>query len=183
MKKYLMIVVALMAVTAVFAFEPSSMLIGGGFEFTSQKDDSDADAVNTIAFYPQLSGFVIENLSADLILSLVNMSQDDDSATAIGIGVGGRYFFKNLYGGADFTYALNRAKYKSMFGSTVKTKYNAMYLTPKIGYLAPVLPNTYIDLQGYYKLGLGEYTGDMEDIDNEESCIGIRLGVQFNMNI
>ncbi|MGB4309374.1 MAG: hypothetical protein WBI94_03715 [Candidatus Cloacimonadaceae bacterium] len=184
MKKYLLIVVAMMAVSAVFAFQPSSMLIGGTFEFKSEKDDSDADAFSTVAFYPQLSGFVIENLSADLIVNILSQSTDGYKASSIGLGAGARYFFRNLYGGADFTYAINNENEEvKLLITTQKTKYNAMYLTPKIGYLAPILPNTYIDLQGYYKLGLGEYTGDYEDVDNEESCLGIRLGVQFNLNI
>lgn len=180
MKKYLMIVVALMAVSAVFAFQPSSMLIGGGVEFRSEKRNSDDDATTTIAFYPQLSGFVIENLSGDLILSYASTSYKKDSNSVFGIGVGGRYFFKNLYGGADFSYNLINSK--TFLG---KMKTNAMYLTPKIGYLAPVAPNTYIDLQGYYKLGLGTYGGDLADldIDNEESCLGVRVGVQLNMSM
>ena len=180
MKKYLMIVVALMAVSAVFAFQPSSMLIGGGFEFKSEQADADDDVRTTIAFYPQLSGFVIENLCGDLILSYASSSYQKNSDSIFGIGVGGRYFFKNLYGGADFSYNLINSK---ALGAKLKT--NAMYLTPKVGYLAPVTPNTYIDLQGYYKMGLGTYGGDLADFDfdNEESCFGIRVGVQVNMNL
>lgn len=141
MKKYLLIVVAMMAVSAVFAFQPSSMLIGGTFEFKSEKDDSDADAFSTVAFYPQLSGFVIENLSADLIVNILSQSTDGYKASSIGLGAGARYFFRNLYGGADFTYAINNENEEvKLLITTQKTKYNAMYLTPKIGYLAPSFP-------------------------------------------
>jgi len=191
MKKYLLIVVAIMAVSAVFAFQPSSMLVGGTFEYKSEKDDADADAVKTIAFQPQLAGLVLENLSADLILSYVSTKGvpfglgTTLDTSQFGIGVGARYFpILTLYGGADFTYAINSRKvnYPKPLKPD-KGKYNAMYLTPKIGYMVPVLPNTYLDLQGYYKLGLGEYTGDKEDVKNEESALGFRLGVQVNLNL
>ena len=198
MKKYLLIVVAIMAVSAVFAFQPSSMLVGGTFEYKSEKADADADAVKTIAFQPQLAGLVLENLSADLILSYgstkgvpvhnllipgVPVIATKDTSH-FGIGVGARYFpILTLYGGADFAYEINTEKTKFLTGSSTKEKYNAMYLTPKIGYMVPVLPNAYLDLQGYYKLGLGEYTGDKEDTKNEESALGFRLGVQVNLNL
>lgn len=191
MKKYLLIVVAIMAVSAVFAFQPSSMLVGGTFEYKSEKDDADADAVKTIAFQPQLAGLVLENLSADLILSYVSTKGvpfglgTTLDTSQFGIGVGARYFpILTLYGGADFTYAINSRKvnYPKPLKPD-KGKYNAMYLTPKIGYMVPVLPNAYLDLQGYYKLGLGEYTGDLEDVKNEESALGFRLGVQVNLNL
>ncbi|HPV15298.1 MAG TPA: outer membrane beta-barrel protein [Candidatus Cloacimonadota bacterium] len=193
MKKYLLIVVAIMAVSAVFAFQPSSMLVGGTFEYKSEKADADADAVKTIAFHPQLAGLVLENLSADLILSygarvgapagITGATTKDTSQ--FGIGVGARYFpILTLYGGADFTYAINSTK--TNYPKPIKPdkgKYNAMYLTPKIGYMVPVLPSTYLDLQAYYKLGLGEYTGDKKDTKNEESGLGFRMGVQFNINM
>jgi hypothetical protein len=191
MKKYLLIVVAIMAVSAVFAFQPSSMLVGGTFEYKSEKADADADAVKTIAFQPQLAGLVLENLSADLILSYVSTKGvplglgTTLDTSQFGIGVGARYFpILTLYGGADFTYAINSTKvnYPKPLKPD-KGKYNAMYLTPKIGYMVPVLPNTYLDLQGYYKLGLGEYTGDKEDTKNDESALGFRLGVQVNLNL
>ena len=174
MKKSLIILIALMAVSAVFAFQPGSMMVGGQIDFGSYKANSDADAYTTIGFYPQLSGFVMENLSADLIVSY---AQIGDDASEIGLGLGAKYFYNTLYGGLDFTYQINKFKILNQNKSG-----NSMYLTPKIGYMVPIIPNAYVDLQAYYKMGIGEYGGDQSG-DNSSSHLNLRAGLLVNLGL
>ncbi len=177
MKKSLIILIALMAVSTVFAFQSGSLMFGGQIGYSSYKASNNDDALTAIVFAPQISRFVMENLSADLILSYASSSQGKNSNSSFGIGVGGRYFFKNIYGGLDFTYEVLQVQIPR-----VGVSQNAMYLTPKIGYLAPIAPNTYVDLQARYKLGVGKYSGNFHG-DNEESNFGILVGLQVNYGL
>jgi len=56
--------------------------------------------------------------------------------------------------------------------------YSANYLQFKGGYLFKIAQNVYLDLGAIYDVGLGEYGGDMEGFDNEESNFTIGLGIE-----
>ncbi len=168
MKKGLLILLSVLVITLLGAFPQRTINPGGYLSFSSIKDNSDADAISVITVAPQVGYFVIDNLAIDGLVSY----QDFDGDSALGIGVGGRYFYKNFYGGLGLMYE----SWDS--GSSTNT---GMYLDPKLGYVVPLARNVYFDLGLDYKMGFGQYGGDAADfdIDNEESALNFKVGLQI----
>jgi hypothetical protein len=176
MKKGLLILLSLLIVTCVFAFDKGTINPGGTISFTSSKSHSDADAYTALLFAPQIGYFVIDNLSADLDLSLVSEKQGDDKASMFGIGIGARYFYNNFYGGLG----LMMNSYKSEYTSgtyTYEFKQTASFLNLKAGYVVPIVENVFVDAGLNYQMGFGEYGGGASG-DNEESALTIGAGLQ-----
>ena len=164
MKKGILIFVSLLFVVAAFAFDQGTINLGGSAYFESVKANSDTDAVTVFSLNPNVGYFIIDNLSADLNLSVTSF----DGNTDFGIGLGGRYFYNNFYGGLQFDY-------KSMdMGSATMS---AMYLTPKIGYMMPLAENVFVDLGLRYQMGFGDYGGDATG-SNETSVVHLGVGLQ-----
>lgn len=173
MKKGLLILCSLLLVSTVFAFNQGAMLIGGSGGIDISKSNKDADPQTLVSLYPQFGYFVIDKLCADLILKAELLTEGEDSTTALGIGIGGRYFFDKLYGGLDFQYQQMIRDYEL----TGKMEKSAMYGTLKAGYLFPVSSRTFVDLRGQYQIGLGDYGADSSG-KNESSRFQFLAGLQ-----
>lgn len=165
MKKGILILFSLLFVVAAFAFDQGTINLGGTASFESAKANSDADAETMFSLSPNVGYFVIDDLSVDLNLSYVNY---DGDSSAMGIGLGARYFYMNFYGGLQFDYR------------TVGTDdwdVSSMYITPKIGYMMPLAQNVYVDLGLRYQMGIGDYGQDGSG-SNESSVIHFGVGLQ-----
>lgn len=165
--------VTLFLVSGLCAFEKGTINIGGNASYTSYKANSDAEALNTITFAPQVGYFFIDNLAADLIFQFVSQSQDEVSASAFDIGLGGRYFYKNFYGGLSLMHEMASWDNGVFDGSG-----SGNYLGLKAGYLFPIARSVYVDFGAHYNMGLGDYGGDWEG-KNEESQFGLNVGLQI----
>lgn len=176
MKKGLLVLLALLVVSSVFAFTKGTINPGGSVSFYSYKYNSDADATTVISLLPQCGYFVVDNLVVDLLLNYTTTSQDDVDMSTFGGGVGGRYFYTllpgKLYGGLGFLY--NNDSYDD---GEEDISVGSTYLNIKAGYLVPIAENVYIDFGAKYDLGFGSYGGDGEG-DNEESRFGVNVGLQ-----
>lgn len=172
MKKGLLILLSLLVVTCVFAFDKGTINPGGTVSFSSAKAHSDADAYTVLAFSPQIGYFVIDNLSADLDLSLVSEKQGDDKASMFAIGIGARYFYNNFYGGLGLM--MMSSSYEDSWGNS---DVSANFLNLKAGYMVPIVENVFVDAGLKYQMGFGEYGGDGSG-DNESSVLTIGAGLQ-----
>ena len=170
MRKGLLILITLLIVTGLCAFEKGTLNPGGTVSYTSYKFDADADAESIISFAPQVGYFFIDNLAGDLMINFENWTQGDDSANDIGVGIGARYFYNNFYGGLGFMY--HSCTDIAEFNET------SMFINVKAGYMVPIVENVCIDLGLKYKMGLGEYGGDASG-DNNESTLGFMAGLQI----
>lgn len=175
MKKVLLIITCLLFISSLYAFRAGTTSVGGTVAYVSYTYDEDADPTNIIVINPTLSYFLLDILCLDGLFQYVNASNDswDDPETEMKIGAGGRLFIGNLYAGAGMMIT----SYKD--GST---DFGATYLRASAGYLLPIVENVYLELAGIYQMGLGKYTGDMDDHDNKESelVIGAGISVFFN---
>ena len=190
MKKGLLILLALIIASSVFAFTKGTINPGGTVSFASYKPNSDEKAITMFGITPQVGYFVIDNLSADVLINYTYEGQskgdsnEENSLSALGIGIGGRYFYPiapgKIYGGLDFLYNTNSWKESDYDGG-----WNAMYLGLKAGYVLPIVENVYVDFGLRYQMGLGDYGGDDyehaldEYKENEESTFGFNLGLQI----
>ena len=194
MKKGLFILLALIVASSVFAFTKGTINPGGTVSFTSNKPNSDEKAITMFSITPQVGYFVMDNLSADVLINYTYEGQsesdynDEYSLSNLGLGIGGRYFYPlapgEIYGGLDFLY--NSFSWEEEYeGGKYDGGRNAMYLGLKGGYLFPVVENVYVDFGLKYQMGLGDYGGDdFEDVpdeykENEESTFGINIGLQI----
>jgi hypothetical protein len=174
MKRGLLILFSLLLVSTVFAFNQGAMLVGGQAGLNISKANSDDDALTTITLAPEFGYFVINNLCVDAILAFGSQSKDEYSMSAIGIGLGGRYFFDKLYAGLDLQYQSETRDYDEFSG---KFTVSSMYGTLKTGYLIPLTPSAFVDLRGNYRMGLGDYGADGSG-KNESSDFGFTAGLQ-----
>ncbi len=172
MKRTFVLLFCLVFAVSAFAFEQGTKTAGGWIGFESYKMSSDADAVTAIEIMPKVGYFVIDNVCVDVLFSYVNVNSKNwnDPITEFGLGLGGRYFYDKIYGGAGF-----------MMESSDDgvTKMSANYLALFVGYLYPIATNVYLDAGFKYEMGIGKYGGDMDDFDNEES--GFSLGVGLDV--
>ncbi|MBW6513957.1 MAG: outer membrane beta-barrel protein [Candidatus Syntrophosphaera sp.] len=169
MKKGLLILIVIMAVTAAFAFPKGTINPGGTISYTSYKYNSDADASTLLTINPQVGYLIIDNLALDLNLAY---QMDNDDWSAFGIGAGARYFFGNIYAGAGIMYQSESDEY---FGEDFSV--SATFLNVKAGYLLPIARNVFLDLGAKYDMGFGSYGGDGSG-DNEQSKLTIGAGLQ-----
>jgi len=172
MKRTVVLLFCLVFAVSAFAFEQGTKTAGGWIGFESYKMDSDSDAVTAIEIMPRVGYFVIDNVCVDVLLSYANVNSKDwdDPITEFGLGLGGRYFYDKIYGGAGFMM-------ESSDNGT--TKMSANYLALYVGYLYPLAANVYLDAGFMYEMGIGKYGGDWDDFDNEES--GFSLGVGLDV--
>jgi len=194
MKKGLLILLALIVASSVFAFTIGTINPGGTVSFTSNKHNSDHNDITMFSITPQVGYFVMDNISADVLLNYMYEGQEGGvqnlkySSSLLGIGIGGRYFYPlapgKIYGGLDLLY--NSLSWEDeYYGGKDDGGWNAMYLGLKGGYLFPVVENVYVDFGLKYQMGLGDYGGDdYEDApdeykENEESTFGINIGLQI----
>lgn len=158
MKKLLMFIVALVAVNGLFAFEARGVLFGGISELTVRKHATEDKWVSTVIFYPQFGAFVSDNVTFDVVFGVNSIIP-----TAVGLGMGSRYFYKNCYAGVDF--AIMRGFVDGY-----------LHVTPKLGYLVPIVPNAYADVQAYYRRSIARQRYKGSDY------AAIRVGLQVNFD-
>jgi len=170
MKKVLLLIVCLLFVSSLYAFKAGTSSIDGTVAYVSYKYDKDADPTNVIIINPALSYFLMDNIAVDGLFEYVNANNDswEDPETEMKIGVGGRIFFGNLYGGAGVLFT----SYKD-----ASDDFSGTYLRIIAGYLLPIVENVYFDIAGMYQMGMGKYGGDMSDYDNKEAELVIGGGV------
>jgi hypothetical protein len=170
MKKGLLVLLSVLVVTCMFAFEQGTINPGGTVSFSSYKHATDPtykpSSTTNITFAPQIGYFVIENLCADLSLTIGSRSQgksdynNENSNSHLGIGIGGRYFYNNFYGGLGLKYVSNSDSWTSSAGVKSDGGYNGTYLDLKAGYLVPIVENVFVDLGLKYNMGFGSYGGE-----------------------
>ncbi|MDY6915418.1 MAG: hypothetical protein SVM86_03770 [Candidatus Cloacimonadota bacterium] len=171
MKKLLFFLLAILVVNSLAAFEMGTVNVGGMVGFESYKQDSDADAVNTIMVMPYGGYFITKDIMGEAFLAYYNENSDSysDPRTQFGFGLGGRYFLDKAYVGAAF---------KLTTYDDGNNDYSSNYLQFKAGYLFEIAKNVYLDAAALYDMGIGEYGGDFEGTDNEESRFSIALGIE-----
>ena len=69
MKKGLFILLALIIASSVCAFTKGTINPGGTVSFTSHKPNSDEKAITMFSITPQVGYFVMDNLSADVLIN------------------------------------------------------------------------------------------------------------------
>lgn len=178
MKKAALIVLSLAVVCSVFAFSKGTNYLGGTASFSSSKVNSDAEALTILTLQPELGIFILDNSSLDLIFKFVSQSQGDRSLSIVGVGMGTKYYWKNFYAGIDFQHQssnLMTSDWKS------KSSTSAMFLDPKVGYLAPLIPHAYLDLGASYLMGIGNYGGG-SGRSNETRYLSFHIGLQYFFN-
>ncbi len=177
MKKYLLLIslLALFVVSNLCAFDKGTINPGGSISYTSSKYDSDSDTATNFSFSPQVGYFFMENIAGDLMINLSSGKQGDYKNSSFAIGIGGRYFYNQIYGGLGLMMLSSSSDNGS---STYKESSN--YLNLKAGYLVPVVENVYVDLGLNYKMGMGEYGGDAPSgTKNKSTLLGFNVGFQI----
>ncbi|NQV17963.1 MAG: hypothetical protein HQ534_05410 [Armatimonadetes bacterium] len=172
MKRILVLFLVLMVASSVYAFEAGTKTVGGWIGYDSYKIDKDADAVSTITFAPWIGYFFMDNILAEVGIGYSSTNSDamDDPITSFNLELGGAYFFNNIYAGAGFAMASINAGDEEWSGN---------YLGFGVGYLYGIAENIYLDVGFGYEMGLGEYGGDGEGIDNEESGFEFGAGIDI----
>ena len=174
MKKVLIVLLSLLFITSIFAFEKGTKNIGGSVSYQSFKFDSDADAATTIQFSPHGGYFFIDNLCGDLLIRYTSYDSGGDyKSSGFAFGIGGRYFYNNIYGGIGFLMESE----KTENGAEYKASGN--YLNFQLGYLVGLVENIYVDLGFDYFMGMGKYGGDADQFDNEESGFDFGVGLDI----
>ena len=175
MKKVLLIIVCLLFVSSLYAFRAGTTSLGGTVAYVSYKSNEDANPINVIIINPALSYFLMDNIAVDGLFEYVNANSDDmdDPETEMKIGVGGRIFFGNLYGGAGVLFTSNR---------DAAIDYSGTYLRIYGGYLLPIVENVYFDIAGMYQMGMGKYGGDWDEHDNKEAEFVVGAGIEVFFN-
>ncbi|MCB5252928.1 MAG: hypothetical protein RBR69_03420 [Candidatus Cloacimonadaceae bacterium] len=176
MKKGILIIISLFVVCSAFAFSKGTLNLGGTASLHIHKDDSDADAQSTFILRPKIGYFIVEDNCIDLIFIYENYFQNDDSISALGLGIGTAYFLKQFYAGIDFIY-----ESLTIDASELKSKATAMFVNPKLGYLVSLTPNVYLDLGAGYTMGIGDYGADSSG-SNSSRDLHFNLGLQYYFN-
>lgn len=170
MKKGILILTLVLAVTVIFAFPKGTFNPGGTISFMSYKANSDADANTLLTIAPQAGLFIMDNLCVD---GLISYQMDNDDWSSLGLGIGGRYFFGNIYAGLGLMYGME--SYEIMGSDVSATEMSADI---KAGYLLQIARNAYLDVGAKYNMGFGEYGGDASG-DNEQSALTVGAGFQI----
>jgi hypothetical protein len=170
MKKGILILTLVLAVTVIFAFPKGTFNPGGTISFSSYKPNSDEDAQNMLTIAPQAGLFIIDNLCVD---GLISYQTDTEDWNSIGLGIGGRYFFGKIYAGLGLMYAME--SYEVMGDDFSATEMSADL---KAGYLIQIARNAYLDVGAKYMMGFGEFGGDASG-DNEQSRLTVGAGFQI----
>ncbi|MDZ4120901.1 MAG: hypothetical protein U1C33_00675 [Candidatus Cloacimonadaceae bacterium] len=169
MRLTLLVILSVFVATGLFAFEAGTINPGGGFSSSSYKADSDSDALTSFTLYPSIGLFVIDNLSADFLLTCLDQKQGSSEYSRMNIGIGGRFYVTKFYGGLGVLYN----SWKS--GSFESSRY---FFQLSGGYMIPVTEQVHIDLGAKYLLGFGKYGKDYSHIDNEGKELQINAGIQ-----
>lgn len=148
MKKILLFLFVLIMVLSLSAadFEKGVKGLGGGISFSSYKYNNESPTTTTYNIGPRFSYFVLKNLCLDLDVSYGAGWDNGNSGNnaSVSFGIGGRYFYKNFYGGLKYDYSYGRGVYDQGFLDESRNWYWG--LTFKAGYMIPFRENIFLDL-------------------------------------
>lgn len=176
MKKIILVIlIFLLAVSMTeAAFEKGTKSAGGRIAFTSYRGESELNPTSySIDIWPQLSYFVLKNVSIDVSPGFGFSWGDSMNTTFLGFGVGARYFINHFYGGLFLDYNYSHGK-SDEYSSKYTNKYSN--LTLSLGYLFPLSRNIYLDFGVSYLKGIGKITShstfrfDGETFTNDTSA-------------
>ena len=187
MKKSFVLIICLVFVTALslYGFEKGTKSVGGTISFYGYKINNEYSTRHVLSIAPQVSYFVIDNLSVDVHV-LIDRAWGGNtySTTSLGIGLGGRYFYKKFYGGVFFNYsAVRRITTVLVDDMLVYDGYNwnkRKDLTLRAGRLFGIAKNIYLDLGIFYNMGLGKISNSVDSLssrDNERTEFGMLAGI------
>lgn len=179
MKKVLFIFASLLIITSAFAFEKGTVDVGGTASLSMHKADSDAETLTTISVSPLIGYFVAENTCVDGTFLYESQSQDDESISIVGIGIGARHFFNRFYAGADLQFQSQSIDFGNDGSWLSGTRtVSGTFIQPKIGVLAPLSPSVFIDCGAAYQIGFGSWGGDGSG-DNETTNLKFQFGLHY----
>lgn len=175
MKKCLIFIALVMALSGAFAFEAGDMMLGGNFEAAIFTTWDDSEIYFLLGMMPQVSGFVAKNVAVDVSSGYISCIGGGHYLWVLNHGVGARCFYRNVYAGLAYNYEMSRDKDASYFWD--RRNYRAHLLTPKLGAVAALGPHTYLDFHAYYRFVLGE-AEKVQFYDNipELKRFGFRIG-------
>ena len=181
MKRILVLILAFLVVSSVYAFEAGTKNVGGRFEFESIEIDKNSAGTVYFTIYPIIGYFFMNNVCADILLEYTYEDDKDydKKVNDFGLGIGGRYFYKNIYGGAGFLMEFGNEEGTDNDGHDFEEETSANYLYFIAGYLYPIAGNVYLDAGFSYEMGIGKYGGDLKGTDNEQSSFGFGAGVDI----
>ena len=111
MKNRFLLIVCLVLVIGLsgYGFEKGTKSVGGTISFNGYKGYNDAETRYTLSIAPLCNYFVFDNFSIDAqVLLDTSWGGYTPTATDLGFGLGGRYFFKQFYVGLFFNYFTSR---------------------------------------------------------------------------
>ena len=176
MKKVALISLYLAFVCSAFAFSQGSNYLGGTASFSSYKENSDAKTLTTFILQPELGLFIRDNSSLDLMFEFESQSQGDKRLSIVGIGMGTKFYWNRFYVGTDFQH-----RSINFMATDGKSTSSGMYITPKVGYLAPLTAHAYLNLGANYLMGIGHYGGNSSR-SNENRNLRFSIGLQYFFN-
>jgi len=180
MKKIIVLVALLTSLSAVFAFRSGDLLVGGNIELGTAKIFKNSGRLFVLGIQPQLTAFATKNIAADVAIEYAYLGDKEGSISLWGFGGGGKCLYKTYYVGMSYHYEKTSV---DRFITLDSYGYEANSLVPKVGFLAPIASNVYLDVQAYYKFSIGDIkvTGATDPID-DFSYFGIRLGLLAHPN-
>lgn len=168
MKKALLSIMVLFAITSILAIPKRTLSLGGNL---SLMIDSGNSSMMQIA--PQVGYFVADNLSADLSFNY----QVGSGAEVVGLGAGGRYCFNLVYCGAGLMYQ----SYK-VWVSSHEYDFSGGFGKIRMGMLYPLAPNVSVDFGATYLFGTGSFWGDITSA-NDTKQFSLNAGIQAFIEI
>ena len=126
-------------------FTTGTKSVSGGFSYHSASYDGDA-TYTMMTVNPSVSYYFMDNLAALVALNMTTMTPEGgDASTDTGFGLGAQYHITgNIYAGGT---------YNSM---TPEGGDAAAHLNLRAGYLHGCSDNVFLDVNGNYKMGMGD---------------------------
>lgn len=167
MKRLMIVLAAIFMIASLSAFDKGTLNIGGSVSFDTFKHHPDMERKNTIVFSPQLGYFVMEDLSADLLLNFSKVSHGGLESEEVDYGIGFRYFINQIYAGAGYMEKWTGINNYDLISS---------HINAKVGYLLPVSDYIFLNLSADYLKGIGKYRGDSSG-NNKQEEFKFKLGI------
>lgn len=192
MKKIVLLIFVMMVLTVGtgLAFETGTKSLGGTIYFQSGKSNGESPTTFDYFIAPNISYFLLENISLDISFQYGSgwRSGTGDTSAEFGLGLGGRYFYKNLYAGAAFLYSYSRSIITDTMD--VNIKHSAKEVRLNAGYLIGIAKNIFLDVGVAYVRGIGKVmntsTGDTpyynpygDNYDNKTSILQTSIGISL----
>ena len=151
----MMIVLSLLASVSYAQFNTGSKTASGTVSWSKNSYDGE-DAGSLLMIAPSVGYFVMDNLSANVSLNMMTYSDDGESESITGFGIGAKYYMNNLYGGGSYN-SLSWEDEDAMTSLLIEG-----------GYLYGLNDNVFLDIGLDYLMGLG---------DNKSTTMTIGVGI------